>query len=264
MTGPLGPEPPNQPTRVYAEIIREPESPPAAPASKPVEFDHGYGGRFALVVRRTLAVLIDTVGMTFLFAIFAMRAISDGYGWKRSGMAYIVGVRGFEMMLAAAFVASLVLLFLLEALTGTSIGKLLFGLHVRMLSGKRAGPGRILVRNIFRILDVFAIGAFLALVLRHRQTVGDLASGTTVGRSPLGPFANIAGVVVVAGLIWAEVNYGGGLTSAQALVAQLGSFAPALAQRLNVNLPGASAIPTPQPQPSATASSSATVSPEVR
>jgi uncharacterized RDD family membrane protein YckC len=259
MTGPRDPGPAaNQPTRVYAEIIREPESPPAAPANKPVEFDHGYGGRFALVVRRTLALLVDTAGVTFLFAIFAMRAISDGR------QPFIVTLRGFEMMLATAFVASLVLLFVLEAITGTSIGKLLFGLHVRTLSGKRAGPGRILVRNIFRILDVFAIGAFLALVLRHRQTVGDLASGTTVGRSPLGPFANIAGVVVVAGLIWAEVNYGGGLTSAQALVAQLGSFAPALAQRLNVNLPGASAIPTPQPQPSATASSSATVSPEVR
>jgi uncharacterized RDD family membrane protein YckC len=227
------------PVRAWKPIVIEPDP-------EPVEFDHGHGGRLMLVVRRTLAILVDIPGMTFLFAIFGSQAMSEGK------LAYFTqDERGFTMMLAAAVAAALVLLFLFETITGTSIGKLLFGLHVRTVSGKRAGMGRILVRNIFRILDVLVIGVLLALLLRHRQRVGDLVSGTTVGRSPIGPFATVAGILVIAGLVWAEVSFGGGMTSAKALVAQIQSYAPDLAQRINVKLPQSNANAAPQPQTSA-------------
>jgi uncharacterized RDD family membrane protein YckC len=199
-----------------------------------------------LLVRRTLAILIDTVGMGFLFAVFGFQAMSQG-----KLPFFTQDEHGFTLMLWSALAAALVLLFLFETFTGTSIGKLLFGLHVRMVSGKKAGMSRIFVRNIFRILDILVIGIVLTLVLRHRQRIGDLASGTTVGRSPIGPFATIAGILLIAGLVWAEVSFGGGLTSAKALVAQMQSYAPDLAQRVNVVLPQSKANTAAQPAMSA-------------
>jgi len=260
---PAHPEtPPVVPPPVTPPVVASPVTPPAEPAPpvrawkpiviepdpEPVEFDHGHGNRLMLLVRRTLAILVDTVGMTFLFAIFGFQAMSQGK------LSYFTqDEHGFTMMLLTAFAAALVLLFLFETVTGTSIGKLLFGLHVRTISGKKAGVSRIFVRNIFRILDILVIGVLLTLLFRHRQRMGDMASGTTVGRSPIGPFATIAGVLVIAGLTWAEVTYGGGLTSAKALVAQIQSYAPDLAQRMNVKLPQVNANAVPQPEGSAAA-----------
>jgi uncharacterized RDD family membrane protein YckC len=236
-------EPATPPVRAWKPIVIEPDY-------EPEEFDHGHGNRLVLVVRRTLAMLVDTVGVTFLFAIFGFQAMTAGK------LPFTQDERGFEMMLAAAFAASLVLLLLFETVTGTSLGKLLFGLHVRTISGKKAGMGRIFVRNLFRVLDVLLIGVLLMLLLHHRQRMGDMASGTTVGRSPIGPFATIAGILLVAGLAWAEVTYGGGLTSIKALTEKVESYAPDLAQRVGIKLPATSASAPVQTEPSPAAAPS--------
>lgn len=89
---------------------------------------------------------------------------------------------------------------LLPAITGASIGKLLFGLRVVTADGQRAGIGRQLVRYIVLIVDSFCCGLVGLIAIRssrgHRR-LGDMAAGTfVIHRSWEGRVLQIPGLIV--------------------------------------------------------------------
>jgi uncharacterized RDD family membrane protein YckC len=190
-------------------------------------FDHGYGPSFLLLIRRTLAFLVDTAGIGLFFAVF-------GYDAMKAGRLPIpLDEHGFVELISLALGAAVLLLFVFEALTGTSIGKLLFGLHVRRTSGERAGLKQIFWRNLFRIVEfvIIPVALVMILVLRHRQRIGDKVSDTTVGRSPIGPFAPVSGLLIVAGLAWLVVTYAGGTETLESFGVQAQPYATDLYDR---------------------------------
>jgi uncharacterized RDD family membrane protein YckC len=69
-----------------------------------------------------------------------------------------------------------------EALYGRSIGKYLFGLRVVSYNGDRVPAGRIVLRNLMRMLDatLIYVPLFLLIFTPLRQRVGDLAARTIV------------------------------------------------------------------------------------
>ena len=68
-----------------------------------------------------------------------------------------------------------------EIIYGKSIGKMLFGLRVVSVDGSRASVGRIILRNLMRILDVHLLLPLLFVFLSPmRQRIGDLAASTIV------------------------------------------------------------------------------------
>ncbi len=74
---------------------------------------------------------------------------------------------------------------ILEMATGRSVGKMLFGLRVTGLDGKRAPMWAILVRNLLRVVDVILLFPLTLMVfLPLRQRLGDLAAGTLVVADP--------------------------------------------------------------------------------
>ena len=69
---------------------------------------------------------------------------------------------------------------IVEAVTGTSLGKALFGLKVVRTDGETPGPGAIILRNLLRPLDLPLAGLGMALLNPLSQRLGDIAAGTTV------------------------------------------------------------------------------------
>src|SRR6185503_11369672 len=69
-----------------------------------------------------------------------------------------------------------------EISTGRSIGKILSGLKVVSLDGRRAAPGAIVIRNVLRIIDVGLLFMPLVVIFYSplRQRAGDAAAGTLV------------------------------------------------------------------------------------
>jgi uncharacterized RDD family membrane protein YckC len=251
---PVGPRPAPVPATPAAP---RPYRPIILPDEEPEQFDHGHGHPLILLIRRGLAFLIDTVGVGAVVAIFGYHAMTTGH------LNLPQSEQGMLDLFAFSLGAALVLLFLFEAITGTSIGKLIFGLHVRRVSGQRAGIGKIFWRNLFRILDILLIGVILILVLRHRQRAGDKVSDTTVGRSPIGPFSTITGLLIIGALSWAVVEYGGGASTLEALEAQVKTYAPAIYQQAvtYVQAHGTSTPTTARPQGSAAPAAQASTAP---
>ena len=101
-----------------------------------------------------------------------------------------VGDLGLIAGPAGAIVAFLYY-FVLEARTGRTVGKHLFGLGVtRAGVGGRPPPGAVAVRTLLRIVDwwpVLYLVGFIALIVTgaRRQRVGDLAARTSVTRVPV-------------------------------------------------------------------------------
>ncbi|HEY4440627.1 MAG TPA: RDD family protein [Candidatus Elarobacter sp.] len=144
--------------------------------------------------------------------------------------------RGFDATLAMGAVLAMVYVIVAEAIFGTTIGKLVFNLHVYAVRDRSVGFARAFVRALFRPLDLLAIGGLLAMLPGHRR-LGDLASGTIVTRqSPLGGFAPYVGLLlalIVAGVpfvlvgttrtlagFWAFVQFAPGIGARIALLGQ--------------------------------------------
>lgn len=83
--------------------------------------------------------------------------------------------------------------FILEALTGRSVGKVLLGLRVSNEQGTPASVGAIAIRNAFRLVELMPplwLMALLVLLLsRNRQRLGDIFARTLVVRPTPPPLA---------------------------------------------------------------------------
>lgn len=193
---------------------------PAAPSRA---FAHRFGSIPVYLAARFAAFVLDIFGIGFVLATFAYHA-SD------AGIFTIAGrdASGYASLAGYALGAAVLFAFVCEALFGTTLGKMLFALHVRRGDGGHAGALRIFVRYLLRPIDLLVVGPLLALVTPRHQRIGDFASGTVVSRSRIGAFASVLAVLAFAGIGYAQIAYGGGLTSAIAVLAETADFAPGL------------------------------------
>jgi uncharacterized RDD family membrane protein YckC len=199
---------------------------PARPI-KPVGPRFPVGNPLGYAFARLFAFALDfglVTGVLTIFA-YALIAINPLTGLPTNTQ------RGFDATLAMGVVLALVYIVAAEALFGTTIGKLTFGLHVHALRERKVGFARAFVRSLLRPIDVLGIGGLLALLPGHR-TLGDLASGTVVAReSPLrgfAPYVGLLAILIVGGLPFVLVGTTRTLAGFWAFV----QFAPGIAARI--------------------------------
>ena len=142
--------------------------------------------------------------------------------------------RGFDATLAIGIGIALVYVWVAEAFLGTTIWKLVFGLHVYPVRGRFVGLGRAFLRGLLRPIDLLVVGGVLALLPSHRR-LGDLAGGTVVVRSPLRGFAPLIGWILV--LIMCGVPFIlAGTERTLASIFTFGEYTPGLIARIWLDL----------------------------
>jgi len=228
MTQPPFPPDPNDLTQPIPVVPIPPmPGPPGPPLGGRPPYVHRFGNVPFYVFARFVAFAFDLAGVGFLIATVEFNALDRG-------VLTFAGrdENGFLTLLGLALAAALVFELLCEALFGTTIGKLIFGLHVRRRDGGHAGIGRVLVRFLIRPIDLLVVGGILALITPRHQRIGDFAAGTVVDRSRMGFFATLLGLGLVALAGYAQVQFAGGLGSALGVSAQAANAAPDVYARI--------------------------------
>ncbi len=239
MNGPSGTPDPNALTQPIPVVPMPPPPSRPAPRAAPQQripvanatvagpYAHRFGSIPFYLFARFAAFVLDIFGVAFLLATF-------GYHATDLGSFIVAGhdPNGYATLTSLSLGIALLIAFFSEAITGTTLGKLIFALHTRRGNGSHAGALRVFVRYLLRPIDLLAIGPLLALVTPRHQRLGDFASATVVSRSRIGPFASVLGVLVVAAAIYAQIVFGGGLTSAIGVSAETADYAPALVSRI--------------------------------
>jgi uncharacterized RDD family membrane protein YckC len=204
-----------------AAVLPAQPMPPAPPRPAYV-----FGNPFAYAIRRGLALAIDlvvpTVSLGALF--YGQIAINPVTGLP------VGNETAFDVTLGGALAASLVYVVLAQAIFGTTLGKLFFGLHVYPRRGRFVGFGRALMRTLVLPIDLCAIGPVLVLLPGHRR-LGDLVAGTVVAQSPLRAFAPLLGVVGIAVIAAAPFLLGAGPEHVLATLGAFLAFGPHIAAR---------------------------------
>ena len=132
--------------------------------------------------RRFGAIVIDGILQA---ALFVGLAFLIGETESDEGN-FEIKLEGLSFLLYAAI--SFLYFWVLESTTGATIGKFLFGIRVRNADGGEPTAGRVLIRNLLRVIDGilgYLVGWIVAMATgkQRRQRVGDLAGRTVVVRS---------------------------------------------------------------------------------
>jgi uncharacterized RDD family membrane protein YckC len=144
----------------------------------------------AFVLQRLAATMVDLLPFTALAALVLQlswgraldevaRLVSDSQAASGLPSAHIWS---WMLLSAGAYAAYCAIM---ELLAGRTLGKMLVGLHVVSEQGGKAPAWRVIVRNLFRTVEVlppFWILAFVVLLSRNRQRVGDIFARTVVVR----------------------------------------------------------------------------------
>lgn len=163
--------------------------------------------RFARLGDRFLAFALDTA---FLFGIFAVVDAWALLRWSKFD--------GAELQFTTAALAIAILLnsgilfvygWLLEAVCGATLGKVLVGIRIVSTAG-RSPLTASAIRNLLRIVDglgFYLVGTAVAACSDVRQRIGDIFAQTAVVEQGFGMGARIAAVVLwvatLAGAGWA-------------------------------------------------------------
>jgi uncharacterized RDD family membrane protein YckC len=139
---------------------------------------------------RIAAAFVDLVVLAGLFVIMAA-ALGETKG---AGPFVTLSFGSLDLALRGwwfiAFLALVLLYhFVLEAVTGQTIGKRLLGLRISR-AGERASVGDVAGRTLLRLVDwlplLYLVGFITMLATgARRQRLGDLAAGTSVVRTPV-------------------------------------------------------------------------------
>ncbi|MBD5636066.1 MAG: RDD family protein, partial [Candidatus Eremiobacteraeota bacterium] len=259
---PIGPDPyATQPIPVTPMPPPSRQDRIAPSTSVPVAFTPRFGNVPVYLFARFLAFMVDIVAIAFAIAAFGFNTFGRGFiifAGRDEG--------GFVALAGASFGAALLFAFLCEALFSTTLGKLIFGLHVRRARGGHAGVARVFVRYLLRPIDLLAIGPLLALVTPRHQRLGDFMGGTVVSRTRFGPLVSVLGIALLAGILYAQFTLGGGLDSALGVAAEAANYGPDLiaksAALAGIAVPHAPvALPAATPTPSAAPTIAATAAP---
>ena len=228
---PVVPAPPPREAPRGDAVLHPPQgtrwTPLVEPGGAPVRYQHRFGSIPAYLLARLAALAVDLVGVAFVLATF-------GYHVTDIGGVVVAGhdPNGYATLVELSLGLALAFAFLCEAIFGTTLGKLIFALHTRRSNGRHAGAVRVFVRYLVRPLDLLVIGPLLALVTPRHQRIGDVVAGTVVSRSRIGGFAPVLGLAALAGLLYAQTVYGGGLTSAVGVTAETADYGPGLLARV--------------------------------
>ncbi len=130
--------------------------------------------------RRAAAFLLDGLVLIFPLLITAM-IVSAIAGDLETGTG------GWWIMLGLVFVEATLYFTILEARSGQTVGKRVFGLRVRTPDGGPISVRDAAIRNVLRIVDsqpggFYLLGAAMVLAMPGKQRLGDLAAKTIVVR----------------------------------------------------------------------------------
>ncbi|RLE45407.1 MAG: RDD family protein [Candidatus Methanomethylicota archaeon] len=133
---------------------------------------------------RATAVIIDTAILFIIeLLILSPLLLSPTY------LAYFdqeVGPEGFNILFITIMIPLWLVYFVLqEGLWGQTIGKRITKIKVVKTNGEKAGWLKVLIRNLFRFIDVigpspYAVGMISIMVTKNRQRIGDIIAGTKV------------------------------------------------------------------------------------
>jgi uncharacterized RDD family membrane protein YckC len=221
----------------------------AGPTTTTYAAEPKFGDAGIYIVRRFLALVVDVAGVGLLIAI----GLLEFFERVKTGIQPQTpdGFRTFAVIVAALL---FIYYWLFEAIFGTTLGKLLFGLEVRHSDGARIGFLAAFVRNLIRIVDLAIVGFLLAAVTPRRRRLGDMIAGTIVPSHRMGALAPLVAIVVLGGIGYLAYGYGGAMRHARDLYNSAQQYGPAMLQ-------GATPAPTATAPaaPSVEASSTATV-----
>ncbi len=140
--------------------------------------------------QRLLAGLLDLAPFALSAAYFCNVDIVDGFksllNWGLfNGPGVALPSQAVVMWWVLTVGGFTIYCLILEAALGRTIGKLIAGTRVCAKGGGRAGLAAVLVRSGFRLLEMipqFWIFAFLVVLSRNRQRLGDIFANTYVVR----------------------------------------------------------------------------------
>ncbi len=139
----------------------------------PVEMLGRAGIRLAPLGRRMAAGLIDALPFILASLYVYMKLDPESQSFDHVTTELLPEVIGVVVYLLHVTVS--------EVIWGRSIGKMIFGLRVVKNDGTPLTPGRAILRNVMRVLDVsLLIPLVFVLISPLRQRIGDLAAGTLV------------------------------------------------------------------------------------
>lgn len=243
------PPPPTGPRKIEDAVVERPVPPPPPRPMTPFhQADTPVSG--TVIPRPTVTVVPQTdVGnpfgyvcarfFAFAFDIVLVACVVTSLSYSLIAINPITGLptnsqRGFDATLALGVAVALVYVWIAEAFLGTTIWKLVFGLHVYPVRGRMVGLGRAFLRGLLRPIDVLVIGGVMALLPTHRR-FGDLAGGTVVTRSPLRAFAPLIGWILVLILGGVPFILAGPERTLASIIA-FGEFAPGFFARIWLDL----------------------------
>jgi uncharacterized RDD family membrane protein YckC len=136
-------------------------------------------GRYAGVVSRFLAFLVDSTLVGALFGLLATLVVTaldvvTNLGWQPEDSPWLVGI--VYVLWQFAYFAGL------TAATGRTIGKAVLGLFVVTTGGEPVRPRQAAIRTIAFPISflLFGVGFLLGLVRRDHRQLHDLIGGTAV------------------------------------------------------------------------------------
>jgi uncharacterized RDD family membrane protein YckC len=147
---------------------------------------------------RAIAALVDLVVIAAAYAVVGNWAAMRWGGVRPNGFE-LTGMTAAVAIALTALVA-FVYYWVLEGTIGATVGKALVGIRVRDVSGRAAGLGASLTRNLCRLIDglgVYLVGWIIALSSKRRQRLGDYLAHTVVVTAP-GRSRRILGAVGLA------------------------------------------------------------------
>jgi uncharacterized RDD family membrane protein YckC len=145
------------------------------------------GYRLAGMGDRCIASLMDSILIAAIFAVIGMAVAAQLGGVTGSGFS-LNGVPA-AIAIGSTLLAGFLYYLLAEGIAGVTLGKAIAGIQVRKKTGTSCGLRASMVRNVFRIVDVFGaylVGLFVAIFSKARQRVGDHVAGTIVVENPIG------------------------------------------------------------------------------
>ncbi len=153
-------------------------------------------------VSRGLALLVDGA------MIIAILLVVSGLFGIFSQFFFSIPVLGrvlvdFTEAVSILFTFALIMLYgiVLEwAWKGRTVGKRLFNLRVIDERGLPLGAGQIVIRNLFRLVDIlpslfYLVGGISCALTKRCQRLGDIAAGTVVIREVTVPEPEISGLL---------------------------------------------------------------------
>lgn len=165
-----------------------PGAAPAAAYLPPPPPGYAFGYRYAGLISRFFAVLIDSllllaltlaIGLPLGLLAAAATVAAGPFGWAAGLL--------FGPFLLLLFAAWILYFTYFESTSGQTPGKHLLNLRVvDPTTGRPPSAGRALLRSLLRIVDwapaLYLLGFVVALVTEHKQRLGDLVAGTVVVR----------------------------------------------------------------------------------